>query len=344
MGRVGSADKDGVVTQRSVKRGLGLWAGRAAAVLAVALAGAWVVSGQSYWVDVLVSFQTVPVVLALVLAIGFVVVRRWRPATVCVAGVLVGAWPLVVGRTVALPGVDVGRPPVHGVVRLVSFNIGPESDVWEEDVRRVLGWHADAVVLLETPPALWRLVDRDGGLRGDGWSSVHRSFVEGLASPCFVLSRGGLERLALPGVEHAERDILLTRVGTGSGDLLVLAAHPHSPRTRTRWMIGNAMMRRTLDAAVPEAERLGLPLVMAADLNAGPASWRSRAARGTAMRMSKPLTGGWGTFEASWAGPLRVQIDDVWVGPGVRVVGWSSFAPIGSDHRVVVADLVIQGR
>ena len=321
-----------------------IWPARVLAAGVVIWAGLWLVSGWSYWLDLVATFQTAPVVLAGMLGGLLVLVRRWRLAGVCAVGLGLGAWPLVAGRSLAVPGVDVGVPPAAGVVRVVSFNIGPESEVWEEDMRRVLGWHADAVVLLETPPTLWRLVSRDGGLRGDGWLSEHRSFVEGLASPCYVLSRGSLERLALPGVEHAERDILLTRVGTGSGDLLVLAAHPHSPRTRSRWVIGNAMMRRTLDGVMPEAERLGLPLVMAADLNAGPASWRSRAARSAGLRMSKPLTGGWGTFAASWAGPLRVQIDDVWVGPGVRVVGWSSLAPIGSDHRVVVADLVIQDR
>lgn len=315
---------------------------RAASATVLVWAGVWIGSGWVYLVDLVVSFQSVAVLGAGVVLVTCAVLRRWGPAAVGAVAVAVGAWPLVHGRDISVGPVDVLSPPAPGVVRVVSFNIGPESPVWEEDMRRVLGWHADVVVLLETPPTLWRMVDRDGGLRGEGWSSAHRSWVEELVSPCFVLSRGGLERLKLPGVEHGDRDILLTRVGTGLGDLLVLAVHPHSPRTRGRWDLGNAMMARTMEGAVPEAERLGLPLVMAADLNAGPAAWRSRAARRAGLRMGKPLTGGWGTFEASWAGPVRVQIDDVWVGPGVRVVGWSSFAPIGSDHRVVVADLVIQ--
>lgn len=317
------------------------WAGAACVLVWACL---WMVSGRFYRVDLAVSFHSFAVAAAVAWLVVCVLLRRWRAAAVCVLAAAVGGWPLMQGRAVTVGPVDVLSPPAPGVVRVVSFNIGPESPVWEEDMRRVLGWHADAVVLLETPPDLWRMVRRDGALRGDGWFSAHRSWVDQLASPCFVLSRGGVERLGVTGVEHAERDILLTRVGTGSGDLLVLAAHPHSPRTRARWGLGNAMMARTMYGAVPEAERMGLPLVMAADLNAGPAAWRSRAARGAGLRMSKPLTGGWGTFAASWAGPRRVQIDDVWVGPGVRVVGWSSFAPIGSDHRVVVADLVIQAR
>jgi endonuclease/exonuclease/phosphatase (EEP) superfamily protein YafD len=308
----------------------------------VAWAGSWVVSGRVFPVDLAASFQSAAVVVAGALLVIGAALRRWGAVGLCGLAMAVGGWPLVQGRSVSVGPVDVLSPPGPGVVRIVSFNIGPESPVWEEDMRRVLGWHADAVVLLETPPTLWRFVERDGGLRGEGWSSVHRSWVEELVSPCFVLSRHRLERVGLPGVEHGDRDILLTRVGTGSGDLLVLAVHPHSPRTRGRWELGNAMMARTMAGAVPEAERLRLPLVMAADLNAGPAAWRSRAARAAGLRMAKPLTGGWGTFAASWAGPLRVQIDDVWLGPGVRAVGWSSFAPIGSDHRVVVADLVIQ--
>ncbi len=330
---------DGPAGRRWISR-MALWA--SAGVLA--WAGLWLVSGWVFAVDLAVSFQSVAVVCAGVLVAVCALLRRWVAVGVCGLAVAVGGWPLVQGRSVSVGPVDVLSPPGPGVVRIVSFNIGPESPVWEEDMRRVLGWHADAVVLLETPPTLWRMVERDGGLRGAGWSSVHRSWVEGLVSPCFVLSRHPLERVGLPGVEHGDRDILLTRVGTGSGELLVLAVHPHSPRTRARWELGNAMMARTMAGAVPEAERLGLPLVMAADLNAGPAAWRSRAARAAGLRMAKPLTGGWGTFAASWAGPLRVQIDDVWVGPGVRVVGWSSLAPIGSDHRVVVADLVIQDR
>lgn len=315
------------------------WAGGVAALL---WSAAWVVSGRVYAVDVATSFHSFAVITCVVWAVVCLAARRWRVVLLCLAGMALGGWPLVQGRGLTVGPVDVHSPPAPGVVRVVAFNIGPESPVWKEDMHRVLGWHADAVVLLETPPTLWRFVDRDGGLRGEGWSSAHRSWVDGLASPCFVLSRHRLERVGLPGVEHGERDILLTRVGTGSGDLLVLAVHPHSPRTRARWELGNAMMARTMAGAVPEAERMGLPLVMAADLNAGPAAWRSRAARSAGLRMAKPLTGGWGTFASSWAGPLRVQIDDVWVGPGVRVLAWSSFAPIGSDHRVVVADLMVQ--
>ncbi len=320
------------------------WVGRlawACAAGALAWGLLWTVSGRVYLFDVMVSFQSAGVVFAGIVLVGCFALRRWGPACVCGLAAAVGGWPLVEGRGLAVGPVDVLSPPGPGVVRVVSFNIGPQSLVWEEDMRRVLGWHADAVVLLETPPTLWRLLRR-GALEDEGWVFANRAWADGFASPCFVLGRGGVERLALPGVEHAERDILLTRVGTGEGDLLVLAVHPHSPRTRGRWGLGNAMMGRTMEGAVPEADRLGLPLVMAADLNAGPAAWRSRAARRAGLRMAKPLTGGWGTFEASWPGPARIQIDDVWVGPGVRVVGWSSFAPIGSDHRVVVADLVIQ--
>ncbi len=303
----------------------------------------WIVSGWAYPVDVLVSFQSVAVVFAGIVLAGCLMLRRWGAVGVCLLAVMVGGWPLVEGRALRVGPVDVLNPPAPGVVRVVSFNVGPQSLVWEEDMRRVLSWHADAVVLLETPPTLWRLLRR-GALQDEGWVFANRAWVDGFASPCFVLGRSGVERVQVPGVEHAERDILLTRVGVGGGvgEMLVLAVHPHSPRTRGRWEQGNEMMARTLEGALPEAERLGLPLVMAADLNAGPAAWRSRAVRRAGLRMSKPLTGGWGTFESSWPGPARIQIDDVWVGPGVRVVGWSSFQPIGSDHRVVVADLVIQ--
>lgn len=322
--------------RRGARRVIGAIAG-AACLVAGSL---WLLGAWSYAVDVLVSQQVWIVAACVPAALLCAALRRWGAFAACLLGAVVGAWPLVAGRTPAVPAVDVGAPPAPGVVRVVSFNIGPESDAWETDLDRVLGWHADAVVLLEIPPELSRRVRRYGLLDGRGWGWAHRAWVDGTTSPCFVLSPWPMDRISVGGIEHAERDVLLMRVGAPGGPVAVGLAHPHSPRTRARWSAGNETVARTLPAMVDAARTADLSLAVGADLNAGPAGSRARTARAAGLSMAKPLLNGWrGSFPAGWPGPARVQIDDVWVSGGVEVVAWSSVASAGSDHRIIVADL-----
>ena len=322
---------------RRGKRRVLTWALGAGSAVA---GGLWVLGPRSYTIDVLVSYQ-VWLVAGCVLAAGLcALLRRWGAGAVCALAAIAGGWPLIAGRSVWVPPVDLGTPPGPGVVRVVSFNAGPESTAWEADLGRVLGWHADAVVLIEVPVELNRGVRRRGLLDGSGWGWAHRAWVDGVTSPCFVLSRWPMERVGVPGVGHAERDILTVRLETGAGPVLVGLAHPHSPRTRERWAMGNETAARTLPGMAGAAASMGLPLAVGADLNAGPAGSRAGSARAAGLSMSKPLAGGWwGSYPSGWAGPARVQLDDVWVSSGFEVVAWSSVASEGSDHRIIVADL-----
>lgn len=320
------------------------WRGRrawGAAAVCAAACGAWVVSGWSYPVDLLASFQVWVVLVAAAAGVALLVRRRFGPAAVVCAGCVLGLWPVVAGRAVHLPGVDLDRPPAPGTVRVVAFNIGPQNGTWREALGRVLGWHADAVVLIESPAEMSRGVRRGGLLDGAGWGWVHRAWVRDRTSPCFVFGRGELSSVAPGGPDAFDPDLLFARVGSGSGAVLLGGVHPRSPRTAGRWAEGNGVLGRTVGAMAEESRRTGLRLVVAGDLNAGPAAWRSRALSRMGLRRAKPLTGGWGSYDASWPGPLRVQLDDVWVGEGVRAVAWSSVAVVGSDHRAVVADLEV---
>lgn len=341
------------------RTGLRRWAARGVAGVCLCAGALWLFGRWSFVIDVAVSQQVLIVAGCVLGVLVCVAMRCRRAAGACVLAVLVAGWPLAAGRTLRAPAVDLSSPPAPGVVRVVSFNIGPENERWEADLDRVLGWHADAVVLIEVPVELNRGVRRRGLLDGSGWSWEHRAWVDEITSPCFVLSRWPMEQVAVPGVAFAERDVLLVRLDVGSrvgggppgaggdggvggvgGAVLVGLTHPHSPRTRARWAIGNETVARTVPGMVGAAESLGLPLAVGADLNAGPAGSRARTARSAGLSMAKPLMGGWwGSFPSGWAGPLRVQLDDVWVTPGFEVVAWSSQASEGSDHRIIIADL-----
>lgn len=322
--------------RRRVWFSAGAWASAALALLACT---AWLGSVGSFLLDLAVTFQHLLVIAVSVWAGVLFAARRWRPAAVCLVAATVGAWPLFDGRTGHLPAVDLASPPGPGLVRVVSFNIGPLNERWEEDQAFAMGVHADVVVLLEVPWVLSRPILQQGSLDGTGWSWLHRGWVEDLASPCYLLSRWPMRRVELPGVEHAERDILLARIEHPSGAFLMAGAHPHSPRTVQRWELGNEIFGRTLDALASERARAGLALVLGADMNSAPAGSRARAARKSGLRMAKPLTGGAGSFPADWPSVARVQLDDVWVAGGARVVAWSSVGGLGSDHEMIVADI-----
>lgn len=319
----------------------GKWSARGLALCVGAACAAWPLSGRSYPLDLWVSYQGFYAAAGLLAAVGLLAVRRWRPAAVCLAAAVFGLWPLVEGRAWSRPAVDLSAPPAPGTVRVVSFNIGPENPLWREDLARVLSWRPDLIVLIEIPVPLNRHVNRRTLGELDGWNREHRRWVDGLASPGFVLTREELERLPTPGVAFGERDLLLCSVGGGGGWLASLA-HPHSPRTAERWRLGNEIWARA-SAELGDRAASGRPVVVGADLNSAPAGSRVRAARRAGLRMAKPLTGGWGSFPAAWPGPARVQLDDLWVSRGVEVVAWSSVEPLGSDHRAIVADLRIGG-
>lgn len=305
----------------------------------LAASAVWLLAGRVYLIDLAVSFQHLLVAGAVVSALMLFGLRRARPAVVCVFAAVAGGWPLVTGRALYLPEVDLGSPPAPGLVRVVSFNIGPENERWEDDYARALGVHADVVVLLEVPWLLSRPILQHGSLDGTGWSWLHRGWVKDLTSPCYLLSRWPMERVDLPAIEHAERDILLAEIDHPSGTFLMAGAHPHSPRTAGRWALGNEIYNRTLRALSQTRTRTGLPLVVGADMNSAPAGSRAVASRRSGLRMGKALTGGAGSFPVQWPSVARVQLDDVWVSGGARVVAWSSVEPLGSDHAMIVADI-----
>jgi endonuclease/exonuclease/phosphatase (EEP) superfamily protein YafD len=310
---------------------------------ALSACSAWLVAGRFFVIDLAVSYQHLLVLAVLVWAGVLVCLGRRWPGFVCLLAAAVGVMPLAAGRSVYLPGVDLEAPPAPGLVRVVSFNIGPLNERWEADYARALGVHADVVVLLEVPWVLSRPILRQGSLDGTGWSWLHRDWVADLASPCFLLSRWPMERVDLPEVEHSERDILLARIDHPAGQFLLAGAHPHSPRTVDRWVLGNTILGRTLDALESDRSRQGLALVLGTDINSAPTGSRARAARRSGLRMGKPLTGGVGSFPSQWPGMARVQLDDVWVAGGASVAAWSSVESLGSDHTMIVVDVRLPG-
>ncbi|MCW5765760.1 MAG: hypothetical protein KIT68_07275, partial [Phycisphaeraceae bacterium] len=91
----------------------------------------------------------------------------------------------------------------------------------------------------------------------------------------------------------------------------------------------------------------GWPVVASADLNATPTGHRAGLLRAGGLRQAAGRWDRAGTYPAQRPWPWRVAIDDVWVGPGVRIAAWrlAGSGPTqperddGSDHEGVLVDL-----
>lgn len=317
------------------------WLWWVAALSGLIACASWLAGGRFYLLDIAASFQHFWLAAVVILAAVLALLKRWKIVAICVWAAALGAWPLTAGRAARTPGVDLGSPPAAGIVRVVSFNIGPLNHKWREDLERAMSWHADMVAVIEIPVEMNMAVRRQGFADSRGWDWTHRRWVENRVSACFIFTPGKATVLQTPGVENPDNEVFFSTVDARAGRFVAGVTHPASPRTRYRWSTGNAQVERLCTAAAGLSDA-----IIASDLNGGPASSRAVRMRRAGWRQAKPFLGGAGSFPArpKWASIIGLQLDDVWYNPTeYEVVGWTSVAPLGSDHRAIVVELARRG-
>lgn len=303
----------------------------------------WIFSGSFYALDLILAHQLLYGWVVLACMMCGVLLRRWRWVALMVPIFALAIWPVARGRTMILPHVVFGEKD-QGVIRVISCNINPLNERWEEDLDALMRLDADVIVLLEAPVELSIGARRRGLLDQTPYPNwLHRSWVEHETSPCFVLSRWPLEQLENEPGTAANQHVLHTIVRMPVGDVVVGLMHPLSPRTAGRWHQGNEAVELQSYTAKETLERSALPLVIGVDLNSGPAQWRGRALYRSDLRMSKPLLRMGGSFPSNGAIPeaLMIQLDDVWHAGGIRPVAWEMFTLRGSDHRAICVDYLL---
>lgn len=319
--------------------------------------------GDASWVAELVGSFLVQALLLAVLGVGLSLARRsWRWAAIGAALALAGgsvassdrSWrPLPTPSSSAAAVLSSWGSPdragTPGPLRLCIVNTHPENTVVSPVVDALERAGPDVVVLLETGGVQRRGLASDGRLLD---RYAFRTPLEGTGYPrVTVLSRWPV-REAMAGGWSDELDAWgrMRRAAVGrwevivahpSGEVAILAAHPPSPRTAARWADGLEGVSILAARAAMLGARLGVPVVVASDLNGLPWSARGRALRGAGLRPAKPLTSATGTFPSGVAWPARLHLDDAWVCDRVRVTAWGTLAVPGSDHLGVVVDLAL---
>ncbi len=300
----------------------------------ILLSGVWAVFRllgleSGYPLVALIAFTPYAAAIAvLVLAIA-VFARRW-------AEVLAAAIVVVLFAIAVLPRAVPGQPtgPIQGGVALdvltVNLHVGEADAAMVADLVRREG--VDLLSAQEmTAAAAERL--RDAGI-DDVLPEQELSPAEG-SSGAGIYSRYPLRPLA--NVPGGISRMLRARVAIPGAPTEVVAVHPFPPteRNASNW-------RRGLEA-LPRAEGAGPIRILAGDFNASfdQAEFRALVGSGYVDAAAARGRGLEPTWSADRSFPPPVTIDHVLADERVHVAGVEVFAAPDSDHRPVLAELIL---
>lgn len=267
-------------------------------------------------------------------AVGLGLLMCWlrRPvlAVAALALALPHVTPLLQGMHPAMAATTCG--PV--ALRVITANLRYGN----HEHGRFLEWlnsHPADVVLLQEVTAAWAGALQQTAAEYPNRGIMAREDPYGMA----VLSRWPLraEPVDLAG---DSRPSLLVTVGSGAGELRLLAMH-------TRWPISprlHGLRDRALDRAAGLMRGNAVPTVLVGDLNLTPYAPRfAQLLRASGLRDALAQR----TWRATWlAGfwPLALPIDHVLVPPEACVAEVEIGPEFGSDHRPVLVALSWRGR
>lgn len=285
--------------------------------------------GAGWWPFDLASHFRIQYFAALVLTGGTsLLFKRRRLAFASLAGALLNA-------AVILPlWIPPAAPlPTQGQrLRAMTFNIHTANADKAGAIEVVRASDADVVALLEVDQA-WMIAIRN--LR-DGYPFAVEEPREDNFGIC-LLSRWPIKDATIHHWGQSEVPSIEARLETNGVSVTVIATHPLPPAGRER-----ALMRdEQLDLLAAHLPTINGLVVVMGDLNTTPwgASFRDLLAR-SGLRDSARGFGWQPTWPANLP-PLFIPLDHVLVSPEIGVSARSAGSAAGSDHRSVVADLVV---
>lgn len=317
-----------------------LYAALAALLLAAALAPylAW----AEWRIDLAAQFAAHAAAITIAAALWWALSRRPILTGVALLALALHAAVLLPGRA---RWADPGDAHLGSPVRVMQFNAHANNRDADAVIELFLTSDADIASLLE--PAYQVL---DAGFRKAHLKGAYPYFDQHQRGAHlgwqYLLSKWPIREFVSPQstvdpegpASGSVIAVVVERPGGAFGAVLI---HPQSPRNAGRWRNGNELVERAA-AIVEQMRSAGLPVVMLADLNSTPSGHRSRLlTRSAGLRRCKPLLLADGTFPAYWPWPRRIAIDDAWVSDEVRVTGWQTAGPAGSDHAAAIIDLLV---
>lgn len=293
-----------------------------------------IVVAGAFWVpadSMLIAAPYGLVPFAVLLAISALFRRSRRLAlpllAACgVAGAVLAA-PLFPLQGTAGAAADAGTK-----VRVVSFNMYRANAQAAKAIDWVIRQKADFVILVEAVPAHADQIARLRKLFPYSYGCSASSFCSTMilsrqpASDVWHLSRGDPEnRKALSAVT--------ARFTVGSNDVPVTAVHLDRP-----WPLG--AQERYLGLLNDSVASVGRRGIVAGDFNSAPWTWAMRRmAKAGELHLASGATGTWPADRLPH--PLRLPLDQVYIGPCMARQHVQHGPVLGSDHLPIVTDIIV---
>lgn len=285
---------------------------------------------QDRYTAAMVALTQYAVPVGAVITLLALVLRRWL--TTLVVGLATTALVFAVAPR-AIP--DTPRPVQGTPVRVLSVNLYFGEGQAAEVVDLVRRNQVDVLSLQELTPELASSLDRAGlaELLPNRAFHAHTG-----ASGTGIASRYPLHELSLVRPTTFAQPSALIDL-PGARDMEFVAVHPSTPVAATpTW-------RSELEA-LPGPAKKGNPRILAGDFNATLDHTPLRDLLGRGYEDAAEITGD--GLQGTWPGPdVRLPppmtIDHVLVSGGAVVQAYQRFQVDGSDHRAILAHLVIPG-
>ncbi|HVU05891.1 MAG TPA: endonuclease/exonuclease/phosphatase family protein [Polyangiaceae bacterium] len=351
----------GETTERAPSR-FRPWTRRVVQWLAVAypaslavLAGVLGTVGEKHWITTaLLYLPRFPYALPLpFLGLALLLLRSWRLLALQAASLWLVLVPLM---GFVFPWVGGGTPGAP-TVRLLSYNVNSLEAGEDRVFEQIEHLNPDIVLLQEIGSGGAAFAER---LRARyGVVQVSGQFIVASRHPILETYEPG--KVVLDGVPHSPRFLRYT-VETPLGRIALYNVHPISPRMPFIALRGRGIRREILSGRLLRGENAAPlmlnvrlralqtstyaaraaeekdPVVIAGDTNLPGLSPSLRRYLGSYQDGFVTAGGGFGytfpTYRVPW-----MRIDRVLVGRELRVTRFEIGAPLGSDHRAVVADV-----
>ncbi len=230
----------------------------------------------------------------------------------------------------ALSPLYFAAPSANGerlALRVVSLNLWVENRDRAASVEFLRASKADVILLQEVRCAPSNPLF--AALRGI-YPHIYRATERCMGQA--ILSKYPIARTGREDFEYRRPVWIWAEIALGASTVRVTGVHLSHP-TRPFDQVKN------IDALVAYARGVALPHIIAGDFNLTPHSWLlTRFARESGLRRN-------GTFQASWPGHRAVPlflIDHVFTSVDFARADFTVAKRAGSDHRPVIADLVLR--
>ena len=276
----------------------------------------------------IMAYTPYALVLSLLVLLAVVLLRQWLPFLLGLAAVIALAIA-VVPRELGGPDEVTGGKEIQ----VLSFNLLRSRADFAELLELARIREADVITLQEFSPEGLAEIEGLGVSRRYPYS-VHATGEE--AGGGAIYSRFPLRRVPAPDTGFRQPRALVSP--PGSVPFEVMSVHPMAPagpKTTTTW--SQEIIK------LPKADDPGPPRILAGDFNSTLDHEKLRDLIETGYRDAGD-TMGLGlisTWPSTIKWPLPVTIDHVLVEDPVKITGYDVEAISGSDHRAVLADLVL---